>query len=150
MEQELAHMISVRAMDEGDLDVGRKIFLNARRAAFHWLDGSPFALEDFDRQTVDEQVWVAEVLPGVVGFVAIYLPDNYVHHLFVEPGHRGKGIGTKLLQFALQRAARALELKCSSANLAGCRFYEQRGGREVERGIDEVGSEFVRYRWDGA
>ena len=136
-------------MDDGDLHVCRTIFLSARRTAFHWMDGSLFALEDFDRQTEDEQVWVAEALTGVVGFIAIYLPEKFIHHLFVDPVHQGKGVGSELLDFALRRLAVPVELKCPTRHVAGRRFYEQRGWREAERAIDERMGDFIRYRWDG-
>lgn len=42
-----------------------------------------------------------------------------------------------------------MHLKCLSANVRACRFYEQRGFREVERATeDEQLGLFVYYRWN--
>jgi GNAT superfamily N-acetyltransferase len=144
------HGTTIRPLQHADVDVCRQIFFDARREAFDWVDSSWFAVDDFDAQTYQEQVWVAEASSGVVGFIAVHLPSNYIHHLFVAPAHQGLGVGTKLLHFALQRLSAPVDLKCLSANVRACRFYKERGWRGVERAIDEVLGAFVRYRWEGS
>lgn len=60
------------------------------------------------------------------------------------------GVGSELLDFALQRLRAPVHLKCLNANVCACRFYEHRGWREVERATDdEQMGEYVRYRWNG-
>ena len=52
-------------------------------------------------------VWVAEVGSDVVGFVAVELrrasSEGEIHMLAVDPDHQGKGIGTGLTSFAIER-----------------------------------------------
>src|SRR6266540_4670299 len=49
----------------------------------------------------NNEVWVAEEDGRVVGFVGF--GDGRVRHLWVEPDHQNRGIGTSLLRVAMER-----------------------------------------------
>jgi GNAT superfamily N-acetyltransferase len=78
-------------------------------------------------------------LNGIVGFVGIWLPENFIHHLYVLPEYHRVGIGRALLESALSIISRPAKLKCQSANKNACQFYRHLGWREGEQGYDEIG-----------
>lgn len=133
----------VRLAGPADHDRCAEIFLKARRKAFDWVEPARFALADYTKGTVDEEIWVAERDGWVEGFVAIFLPDNFLHHLFVHPRAQGGGIGTELLAVAHGRLGRPASLKCLEQNTLARRFYRKHGWVEGERGEDSLGSYVV-------
>lgn len=104
----------------------RVLYLASRRAAFPWLDTSDYALSDFERDTRDELVLVAGVGTEVLGFIAVCLPDQFVHHLYVAPDRLRQGVGQALLQAARWRYP-ALHLKCLVRNRRALLFYRAMG-----------------------
>jgi GNAT superfamily N-acetyltransferase len=93
-------------------------------------------------------VWVAEREGRVVGFAA--LAGQTLEHLYVRPGHQGRGIGGALLEVARLESPDRLELWTFQRNEAARRFYERRGFGVAEL-TDGSGNEErepdVRYVW---
>ena len=84
------------------------------------------------------RVWVAEVGPSAVGFVAVELdhPERSMGEisiLAVDPSHHGGGIGTALTEFALDRLKEAgmtvamVETGGDPGHAAARRTYEKAG-----------------------
>lgn len=68
----------------------RNIYLESRHARFHWAHPENMSLQDFDSDTVDEHIIVAENEDGqLLGFASLYLPDNFIHLLFIHPSFIG-------------------------------------------------------------
>lgn len=121
-----------------------RIFLDCRRLTFHWLSPETLSLDDLARETVGERIVVAEDDAGrLLGFVAVWEPDRFVHHLFVDPAHQRTGVGTRLLETLRAGAPLPYRLKCVAANAPARRFYAARGWREVDRGEDSAGEYLV-------
>lgn len=131
--------IEVREVAPGDLAALRRIFLEARRAAFTWLDTTRLKPEDFDNASAGETVLVALTEKVVSGFVAWWPPDNFVHSLFVAPGMERQGIGRALLNAALARMARPARLKVDAPNARAIAFYTSQGWRIAGGGQGENG-----------
>lgn len=69
-------------------------------------------IDDFDRDTVDEYVLLAEEDNHILGFASLYLPDNFIHNLFVHPDFFCKGIGGLLLDASIaQMNPRTIEVR---------------------------------------
>lgn len=116
----------------------RQLYLASRIATFTWLDSSDFQLTDFDRHTEGEQIWLAMVSDEVVGFISIWQPDSFIHHLFVSPNSQRSGIGSMLLGIAKQSHSE-LSLKCLLANQNAIGFYRSQGFKitaTVESGVE--------------
>jgi hypothetical protein len=85
------------------------------------------------------EVVVAESAGRTVGFALFFhsyssfltAPGLWLEDLFVEPEHRGHGIGTALLRrvaaVAVERGCRRLEWAVLDWNTPAIRFYERRG-----------------------
>lgn len=105
----------------------------------------PIGLSDFERFTEEETILVATTEDSVVGFVSVYIEDNFIHHLYVEKSCRGRGIGKALLEagVALCNVGKP-SLKCATTNLSAIEFYQRLGWKEVERGFDKE-QEWIRF-----
>lgn len=106
-------------------------------AEFHKLDMECFpqepALQDEFEKIVQQDFWAAYDETGLVGFCHTNrTPDQYwISRLCVECSHRRQGIGSQLLQVAIDHARKAgmpgLLLYVQSDNLAAIQLYQRHG-----------------------
>ena len=146
--------MSIRPVRRGDEEQLAAIFLAG-------LSGMTYLPEQY---TIDQtrvsirdvvlpnnEVWVAEDDGGVVGFVGF--GDAWVRHLWVEPDHQNRGIGTSLLRIAVERCPDGFDLWVYQRNTGARRLYERLGFRLIELTNGERNKEHepeARYVWDGA
>jgi ribosomal protein S18 acetylase RimI-like enzyme len=109
-----------------------------------WRSGHDYAPRQigqatFESETKDETMLVAERDGAVVGFVSVYLPESFVHHLYVDPIHQGRGIGETLLEQAVALAGGRASLKCQTRNRRALAFYRRLGWTEITAGTSEFG-----------
>lgn len=123
--------LNVRVANELDYPALRLIYLESRRKNFHWADIEEMTLEDFDKDTVEEYIILVEENNYILGFVSLYLPDNFIHNLFVHPDFSGKGVGGELLNASIEKMNKPLRLKCISKNEKAMKFYENKGWKKV-------------------
>ncbi|MGO4527905.1 N-acetyltransferase family protein [Paenibacillus sp. 2TAF8] len=119
----------------------REIYMHSRQESFHWANAGEMALEDFDRDTSEEEILVAESGDQILGFASLYVPDRFVHNLFVHPKAAGKGAGKQLLQQSIARLGTPVTLKCVSDNHKALSFYKKQGWKTVV----EEGDPGARY-----
>lgn len=129
-------IIKIRKSDYQSL---RKLFLKERQTTFFWMDPSGFHLEDFEKEIQGEDVLVAIIDDIVIGFISIWKPNNFIHHLYVDQKHHNKGIGTQLLKATIQETKLPITLKCLEDNTKAVAFYRQKGFIETERGPSKNG-----------
>jgi GNAT superfamily N-acetyltransferase len=133
----------IRTAAPADLGALRALFLSVRRQTFVWQPPDAFHLEDFDAQTEGERVFLAEADDQIAGFVSIWEPDDFIHHLFVHFRHMRQGIGRALLQALPGWPDRAYRLKCLSRNRTAIAFYRAHGFIETGRGVSDEGEYIV-------
>lgn len=109
----------------------RQIYLESRRKSFHWANADEMTLNDFDRDTIEEYILLAEENSQILGFASLYLPDRFIHNLFVHPDFNGKGVGTQLVKNAIEKMGKPVRLKCVSENHKALMFYEKNGWKKV-------------------
>ena len=106
-----------------------------------WLDGRTPAvyLAAIDRG----HLWVAVVDDGIVGFVEI--DGNELSKLFVAGAHSGLGVGTRLMDVALEAIAVGGAAQVYlEATLSAVAFYERHGFRVTGNGFFSRGNSSVR------
>jgi GNAT superfamily N-acetyltransferase len=103
------------------------------------------SVREFADSIAGEELWVAESDAGIAGLVTIYRPDNFIHHLYIDPAWHRRGIGRALLQLALARCGGHAELKCDEANRAAQAFYHAAGWRPAGWGWHPHGA-WIRFR----
>ncbi|EXU75263.1 GNAT family N-acetyltransferase [Erwinia mallotivora] len=131
--------MAIRPFTEADRPFLRTLFLAARRANWHWLDGSEWQLEDFDCVTLGERVLVASREECRVGFAAVLPNDNFLHSLFVDPAWQGRGVGSELLNAVQAGFTSTGKLKCLSANQHALAFYQRHGWQRIGSGESDQG-----------
>lgn len=125
---------------KSDLDSLRKIFLEERQTTFSWVDSATFHLHDFDTETEGEYILVAILDDITIGFISIWMPDNFIHHLYVDKKYHGKGIGTQLVKAALKKTNFPVTLKCLEKNIQAVIFYKRKGFIEKGKGESKQGT----------
>ena len=136
----------LREARPGDLAACARIFLAVQPLAFPRQPAASHEATDFEAATREEELWVAEAAGGIRGWVAIYRPDGFIHHLYVEPGFHRQGIGSALLRLALRRCGGTGELKSNEANRAAHAFYMASGWRPAGWGWAPSGP-WIRFRY---
>ncbi|SCY63238.1 Ribosomal protein S18 acetylase RimI [Flavobacterium anhuiense] len=127
-------MVVVEEAKNVNLPLLRTIFLKERQRTFTEQNTSEFKLEDFDKQTQGEYILSALIDDIPVGFISIWIPNNFIHHLYVDNAYQGKNIGTQLLKAAIQKTAFPITLKCLVSNTKAIDFYLRKGFVEKSRG----------------
>ncbi|MGM0168584.1 hypothetical protein IGI39_004339 [Enterococcus sp. AZ135] len=124
-------MIQIREMILQDKPRLQQLYLESRRATFYWDDPELMHIEDFDHDTEDERIFVAEAQQTIIGFISLYVPDNFIHCLFVDDDYKGNGAGHRLLKEAKRQLQLPMTLKCLSRNKPALAFYEKEGWQKL-------------------
>jgi GNAT superfamily N-acetyltransferase len=133
-------MVKIVESNESYITALRELFLKVRQNAFTWADAASFNILDFDKETEGENVLIAICEGGLVGFISVWLADNFIHHLYIDEKHQKKGIGTALLKAALAKTKFPVRLKCIENNIKAVNFYKKNGFIEKGRGTTEEGA----------
>ncbi len=121
-----------------------RIFLESRLEAFYWLNPARFRLGDFEKETEGEIVFVAEDGSGnLLGFISVWEPERFVHHLYIAPGQQRQSVGRRLLERLSLWLPLPYRLKCKVKNEPACAFYRKNGWVETGRDTDEQGEYLV-------
>lgn len=139
-EEHIDPIIKIVEAQSKDYKLLREIFLNERQNAFFWQNPSDFLLEDFDKQTQGEFILIAFIEDVPIGFISIWMPNNFVHHLYIDQKYQKKGIGTLLLKEAIKYTKFPLTLKCLENNVKAVEFYKRKGFLEKGKGQSENGN----------
>lgn len=136
-------MVRYRAARTADHGPLAELLRECRRAAFHWRPPESFSLEDFGRETAGERIVVAERSSRIVGFVSVWVPERFIHHLYVSPREQGQGIGTGLVSSLFDDLPLPYRLKCQQQNVRALQHYRSRGWRECGAGCGADGDYLV-------
>jgi ribosomal protein S18 acetylase RimI-like enzyme len=137
--------IRVKPCEPHHLPALRELYLISRTTTFTWLKTQDFRLGDFDTDTLGETIWVVEIAEKVRGFISIWEPDQFVHHLYVDQSFQHQGIGTLLIKKALETYDR-LSLKCMVQNQRAKDFYEFLGFTTQSQVDDEFGGYYLMVK----
>jgi ribosomal protein S18 acetylase RimI-like enzyme len=132
-------MIKIIAYNENHLSDLKKIYLQERRRTFIWVDQSKFKLIDFERETKGEYILTAVENDKIIGFISVWMPNNFIHHLYVAAKNQGSGVGTQLLNAVVDKIGFPITLKCLENNIQAVHFYIKKGFKQKERGFSVNG-----------
>ncbi|APG92096.1 hypothetical protein SAMCFNEI73_Ch2823 [Sinorhizobium americanum] len=123
-----------------------------------WVDATvwmprihaPEDVERHYRETLfaNGTVIIAESQGEIAGFLAL-AEERFVSALYLDPSHRGAGIGAALLSEAKRRAKGELKLWTFAENARAQRFYQRQGFVPIRRtsGDNEEGLPDILYLW---
>ncbi|WP_204366918.1 GNAT family N-acetyltransferase [Nocardiopsis ganjiahuensis] len=136
---------------------------DAPAAADVWLRSFTAALPTVRRAHSDEEVrswFAAVVVPRSETWVAVSAAEEVLgllvlegpelDQLYLDPDHRGRGLGDRFVGLAKERRPDGLDLWCFQVNAPARRFYERHGFHAVEwtdGTRNEEGEPDVRYEW---
>ncbi|MBI1349966.1 MAG: GNAT family N-acetyltransferase [Actinomycetales bacterium] len=106
-----------------------------------WLPVLHDGTEDlafFGAQLGEGSSWGAVVHGALVGFAIRH--DDWLRHLYVDPRHQRRGIGSALLERVIAEAADGLQLWAFARNTPAIAFYRGHGFEVAER-TDGAGNE---------
>lgn len=105
-----------------------------------WLPTPAKERHDFASDTHGEKLLVAvDSDDEPIGFISVWEPEAFIHHLFVRRASRRHGVGALLLESLRGVLPKPWRLKCLTANEAARAFYLHRGWSEVSKGDGEDG-----------
>ena len=79
----------------------------------------------------DDQLFVGELDGQVVSFIAY--SSREITWLYVDPVHYKKGFGRRLLNYALTRSGKTVEVEVLSGNKPAIQLYLSLGFKEIKR-----------------
>lgn len=92
-----------------------------------------------------EVIFTASISNKIVGFIAVWEKENFVHHLYIHPNYQNRGIGLALINTCKQYFGLPLSLKCVEKNIKASKFYKDNGWQATEKGIGPEGP-YILFR----
>jgi len=132
------NQVRIRPAETPDWKILERIFSENRGRETVWLNPERVP-DDFRKQCEGERILVAEKALKVIGFLSIWEPEYFIHHLYVTKDFQGIGIGRKLVAEAQKQYKKPLRLKCGEKNTRALEFYYHTGWKEVGAGVSEDG-----------
>jgi GNAT superfamily N-acetyltransferase len=133
--------VKVRPFTSEDELACIRIMNDAMGQGFYWTKVKSLDAQSFRATTSGEALIVAELARQIVGFASIYIPDNFLHHLYVDPAVQRRGVGAALLSAMHRIIGSDAGLKCQVQNKTARDFYVANGWVEDSDigGRDELG-----------
>lgn len=131
------HLV-IRPAGPCELDAVLALY-NASRATAGCFRGGDATRAEFLGSIDGEDVHVAMLREDIVGFASVWVPERFIHHLYVSPAHQRAGVGSALLRACEARYGRPMSLKCVTRNVRARCFYAQHGWRCEGGGVGEDG-----------
>ena len=117
----------------------RLLYSEVRKETFGWIGTQNLDKDTFDADTKGEEIIVAKTEGKIAGFISIWLPDNFIHHLYIRKEYRRKGLGEKLIHEVKSKLRKPLTLKCLVDNVIAVKFYQKNGWEAKSTGISDHG-----------
>jgi GNAT superfamily N-acetyltransferase len=134
--------VTVRPARPDEIAECAAIYVRVLRDTFTWMDPDFHTPETFLDQAKSEEIYVAEDAGRILGLLAFWRPDNFIHSLYVT--ERGRGVGKALIDHVAATAKGPLSLKVQQPNMSARRFYAREGFRPMEFGRDILGVDWIR------
>jgi GNAT superfamily N-acetyltransferase len=96
----------------------------------------------------EQETWVIDDEDGEI-VALLVLEPGVINHLYIDPHHTGRGLGSRLVDVAKSVCPEGLDLWTFAANTGARRFYERHGFVAIAStdGDNEEGAPDVRYHW---
>ncbi|MFT5211694.1 MAG: GNAT superfamily N-acetyltransferase [Flavobacterium sp.] len=93
----------------------------------------------------DEKTYLAVIDDVIAGFISIWPPERFIHHLYILPEFQSQGVAQALIQKCIHHYGKPLSLKSLAANNRACDFYENKGWQCEDTGQGTDGP--YRHYW---
>ena len=140
--------ISISDAEPQDYAELEKLYLQVRQQTFFWLDKDALQQASFIADTKDELILKAQVQGEIVGFISVWQPDNFIHHLYIKSDFQRKGVGSTLLQKAISILDAPVTLKCLQQNTSAVNFYLKNNWFQKSEGFSYEGM-YILFEYKG-
>ena len=131
--------LTVRQLEQSDAAAVQRLYERAVGRAV-WLTAEVKADANFARASQGEAVFVCHCPEGrLVGLLSVWVPESFIHHVYVDPEFERQGVGTALLSSLETWLPLPWHLKCVIANTSARAFYATHGWIEVGSGNGDQG-----------
>ncbi len=131
--------LTVRQLEQSDAAAVQRLYERAVGRAV-WLPAGIKSDANFARASQGEAVFVCHGPEGrLVGLLSVYVPESFIHHVYVDPGFERQGVGTALVSSLESWLPLPWRLKCVIANASAGAFYTHHGWIEVGSGNGDQG-----------
>jgi GNAT superfamily N-acetyltransferase len=128
-----------RQREQSDAAAVQRLYVRAVARAV-WLPAGVKADPNFAYVSQGETVFVCHGAEGrLVGLLSVYVPESFIHHIYVDPEFERRGAGTALPSSLETWLPLPWRLKCVSANASARAFYAGHGWIEVGSGNSDQG-----------
>ncbi len=134
----------IREFSEPDLDEIANVYNQARASVDCFTQGN-VTTTNFSSLVRNEKILLAICETEVVGFVSIWVPEKFIHHLYIKPENQKKGLANALINACIERYGLPLSLKSLAANVNACHFYENNKWNIEDTGWGSEGT--VHHYW---
>lgn len=138
------------ARTASEIEDAAALYVRSGTAAFTWRPEGHFQAQDFRKFAQDEEVWLALMGEALVGILAIFRPENFIHCLYVDPDAQRLGVARALVGHVRRVVGGPLTLKLDLPNRGAIAFYEATGWSRMtgldDQGVDGGGITWARYR----
>ena len=99
-----------------------------RKETATWVDKEDVLVSELIKMIDEETIYIAYEGTKMIGFLTLYVPDQFIHFFFIDATIQGKGIGSQLLS-AVEKDCHTgeMSLKCLIHNKNAIGFYEKKG-----------------------
>ena len=118
---------------------------NASRLPEACFVSAQMTSQKFETLIKEEKLYLALLGDVITGFISIWPPERFIHHLYILPESQSQGIAQALIQKCLHLHGRPLSLKSLDANNRACAFYENNGWACEDTGLGVDGP--YRHYW---
>lgn len=97
---------------------------------------------------VQGAIWVAEIENQIVGFIVMFVDQQWIDQLFVDAQYQSQGIGAALLDQAKAICPQGLTLCTLQENLRARSFYERQGFKPGKKSVNPFNHQpKIEYHW---
>lgn len=139
------------AIPEEAMEVS-KLFISARKGMAYLpvIHTNEETIDYVSSLVKQGKIYVLKDNNTIVGLMMV--EDGFLHHLYVDPAHHGKGYGKMLLDRVKELSPDGIYLWVFEQNLGAIKFYEREGfqlleKREKEQAVNEENLPDRKYFW---
>jgi ribosomal protein S18 acetylase RimI-like enzyme len=139
-------LLVIRRATLGELASCALLATRVAHADFPWNPREAASVEAFLADAVEDEIFLALLDGSLVGVLAFFRPENFIHTLSVDPAARGRGVGRALVRHVAHDATGPLSLKVETPNQAALAFYGRLGFQRAT-GADAEGLSPYSVPW---
>ena len=122
-----------------EVTAGEQVWVAVERLVLGHITGGSASMDSASGDSASGDSPTEGVHERIVGMLSVYVPEAFIHHLYVAAESRSGGVGRRLLNAAETWLPYPWRLKCVTANTRALAFYARQGWVKEAEGDGEDG-----------